>query len=261
MKHTMKALGLPLLAAIGMMATTAVVAQAEEMKEGSLRVEGKILTFGEEAEFAATTSTPGKLVVPKLKIKIKCEETLASGSFGNYIFNALGQKELGLHFHGKILKLLHKCTVEEGGANCTIYPTRADLQAGTNAGSIHTSLSALWLTRLAGGIGHIRLEGANGLGNGLRANTIAVWYYSGAKCTLPEETETNGVFALMIPNAATESKEHTIEDISLAEETALKTAGMTDIGLFYGKEPAEIEGGRVTGGLVGALLGLNFSGA
>ncbi len=260
MRHAMKVMGLTLLVAIGMMAMTAVIAHAEEMKEGSLRVEGKTLTFGEEAEAAATKSTPGKLVVPKLKIKIKCEETLVSGNIGNYILNAKKEKELGLHLHAKLLLLFHKCTVEEGGANCTIYPTVADLIAGTNAGLIHASLLALWLVRLPNGLDHIRVEGNNGLGNGISPNTIAVWYYGGPKCTLAEETEVKGVGALMVPNATTEAKEHTIEDISLAEEEALKKAGMTDIGLKYGNEPAELEGGSATGGLIGALAGLNFSG-
>ncbi len=260
MRHGIKVLGLTLLAAIGMMAMTAVAAHAEEMKEGSLRVEGKTLTFGEEAEAAAITSTPGKLVVPKLKIKIKCEETLVNGNIGNYILNAKGEKELGLHLHAKLLALFHLCTVEEGGANCTIYPTRKDLEAKTNPGLIHATALALWLTRLSPELDHIRLEGTNGLGNGLHTNTFAVWYYGGAKCTLAEETEVNGVGVLMVPNAKTEAKEHTIEDVSLAEETALKTAGMTDIGLKYGNEPSELEGGSATGGLVGALAGKLFSG-
>ncbi len=259
MKHVIR-VGLTLLAAIGMMAMTAVVAHAEEMKEGSLRVEGKVLALGEEAEWAATKSTPVKFVVPKLKIKIKCEEILASGGIGNYVLNTKKEKELGLHLHANFLLLLHKCTIEEGGANCTIYPTRADVNAGTNAGLLHLSMLALWLTRLAGARDHIRLEGTNGLGNGLKANTFAVWYYGGPKCTLGEETELNGVFVLAIPNATTEAKEHTIEDISLPEEEALKTAGMTDIGMKYGNEPLELVGGSATGGLIGALAGLNFSG-
>ncbi len=258
MRHAMKVMGPTLLAAIGMMAMTAVVAHAEEMKEGSLRVEGKVLTFEEEVEFAATKSTPTKLVVPSLKIKIKCQEILASGTLGNYKLDIIGGKDLGLHLHAKALLLLHKCTVEEGGANCTIYPTRPDLEAGTNAGLLHASFLALWLSRLAGARDHIRVEGTNGLKNGV-SNAFAVWYYGGAKCTLSEETELKGVFTLAIPNATTEAKEHTIEDISKVEEGSLKAGGMVDIGLKYGNEPMELEGGSFTGGLTGFFAGLSFS--
>ncbi len=257
MRHAVRVVGLTLLAAIGMM--TAAVAHAEEMKEGSLRVEGKTLTFGEEAEWEATKSAPGKLIVPKLKIKIKCIETVVGGSISNYILNAKGEKELGLHTHGKFLALFHKCTVEEGGANCTIYPTRADLEAKTNAGLIHASALALWLVRLTGALDHIRIEGTNGLGNGQHANTFAVWYYGGLKCTLGEEAEVNGVGALMFSNATSQAREHTIEDITLGEEEALKNASMTDIGLKYNSEPTELEGGSATGSLIGVLADELFS--
>jgi hypothetical protein len=238
MRHTVKLLGLALLAAVSVMALTAVAAQAE----GELFVNKVKVGSSETAIEGTGTAGKGKLKVPGLGITFECEKGSAAASGGNLTVA-----------HGLILVTFEECKVA-GNSFCKVYPTAADRTAKTNVGKIPAHALFLWLKRLAGPIDHWLLKPI--LPSGFFTQIFLTKSAEG--CTLPPENTVTGETAGKIPSPTTEATEHEIQDITSAEEATLTAEGMK-VGLFYGAEPSELEGTNVKGKLTGTNLGKPFS--
>ena len=228
MRQGIKLLGLALLAALSMMAVTAVGAQAE----GEFRVEGKALAEGEEAELEGTGGE-STLSVPGLGLKFNCTITL--------LFARVRNINLGIfrHAHAEHHVLRHSCVVV-GNKLCTIYPTEEDRAKGTNAGLLLSK--TLYLERLFL-FWHYWVYAAT-----------ERFFFGGKLCALPAEAKITGETAVKFGNATTEATEHTMEDITATEE---KEIGLK--GLFFNEEPAELSGDNTTVKLVGKFAGKKFS--
>jgi hypothetical protein len=230
MRRNIEVLILALLAALSMMAVTAVGAQAE----GEFRVEGKALAEGEEAELEGTGGE-SKLSVPSLGLTISCGSVLLKSKSKNV--------KIGIfkHAHAEHHVLRHFCFAAEFEETCSIYPTEADLLKGTNAGLLLSS--TLRLTRLLGKISHY-----------LTYKASERFFFGGVFCPLPEVAEITGETAVKFGNATAEATEHTMEDITAKEEKELEVKG-----LFFNGEPAEMSGDNTSVKLVGKFAGKKYS--
>lgn len=205
----MKALGRSIGVALAI-ATCAFAISATSAYAGSMQVnvKGVLLTTGFHL---AGTAAKSKLLVPSQpELEIACTSNTLTISAEN-----VGTEEV----KGTAEIIFSGCTFPNT-PNCTIYPTKTDLTNKTNTGKI-----------LAEAEGHIALGAskslfivAEGLGFfNTRLTTIFVGQFNG--CTIPEKTEVKGKTAMKIPNGAgqatTQAVNHTKEDATLAEDTAL----------------------------------------
>jgi hypothetical protein len=260
MRHGIKILGLALVAALSLMAVTAVAAQAETENNVFL-VGGSQLAEG-TMESVAGTGAVGKLKTPN-GMEVECEgsaaETVAlpEGTFIENIKDEGGK----LRGHGKIKVLYHGCKVV-GDKFCTIYPTQKDLEKETNKG--HITATALFLLLLRSKIHFLWLLGLpikNGKGEVVEEEFTSV-FYGGVLCTLPSPTKITGHTAAALPTALTQSVNQTIEAVTPAEEKAIVEADkLMTVTLIYGKETATLSGGamkdaHLTGGNLGKMWGV-----
>jgi len=242
MKHGIKILGLTLLAAIGMMAVTAAAANAE----GSLFINGAEAGTTETSAEGEVTSASGKFVVPGLKITIECKKGTGNAAGGN----------LGLtkgHLHGLLLILAEEC-VAVGSALCKVYPTEADRTNKTNAGKIHIHALILFLKFSGATV----FTFAQPILPGEPALISSFFFTKGEGCLLTPNNPITGTTGGKTPEGTTELTEHSLNDLSTADEEALAAEGMK-IGLFDGKEPAELVEGNAKGHLTGTHAGEKFS--
>jgi hypothetical protein len=259
MRHGIKILGLALVAALSLMAVTAVAAQAETEKNVFL-VGGS--QFAENTmESASGTGAAGKLKASN-GLEIECESSAAlAGTLpeGTFIENIKDEGGV-LRGHGKIKVLYHGCKVV-GNKFCTIYPTQKDLEGKTNAG--HITATALFLLLLRSKIHFLWLLGLpikNAKGE-IEEEFTSV-FYGGELCTLPTPTKITGHTAAALPTALTQGVNQTIEAVTPAEEKEIVEADKTmTVTLFYGKETATLSGGAVkdahlTGGNKGKTWGV-----
>jgi hypothetical protein len=229
MRRNIEVLILVVLAALSVMAVTAVGAQAT----GEFRVEGKALAEGEEAELEATGGA-SKLSVPALKLTIECTSVLLKAKVKNV---KIGAAKLA---HAEHHALRHTC-FPIGWEACSIYPTEEDLAKGTNAGLLLSS--TLRLSFLFGNFIHYLLFSVS-----------ERFFFGGVFCTLPKEAKVTGETAVKFGNAKTEAVEHTMEDITATEEKEIEAKG-----LFFNGEPAEISGDTTSPKLVGKFAGKKYS--
>jgi hypothetical protein len=226
MRRDIKLIGLALLAALSLMAVTAVGAQAE----GEFRVEGKVLKEGEVAEGVGTGGA-SKFTVPSLGLTIECSSVLLEAFYSNIPFVHAKAKHHWMH---------HFCFVEGAKEVCTIYPTEADLTKETFGGlllSLNEFLSRLFL------FSHYWVY-----------KYVEKFYFGGEECPFPEVGEITGESAIKFGSATTEATSHVMEDVTKKEEEELKLTG-----LFFNGKPAEMSGGNTTVKLVGALAGKKYS--
>ncbi len=228
-RHGLKVLGLALVAAISVMAVTAVAAQAANQ----VVIETKVETAETELE---GTGGKGKLLVPALTLELECTTGKIKGK---------GKNTAGSDFHGTAHILFHGCLVI-GNKFCKVYPTAADRTAKTNAGLLLAEGLALIITS-----GASRYVKASQIG---AAPFSTIFLTKAAEgCTLPAENTVTGTAAFKIDTFGTEALEHELLDITPAEETTLGVA------LKYGENPATLDEGNGSGKLVGAFLGKKFS--
>jgi hypothetical protein len=229
MRRNIKLLGLALLAALSLMAVTAVGAQAE----GEFRIEGKALAEGEEAELEGTGGA-SKLSVPGLKLTIECGSVLLKSKVKNV--------KIGFfkHAHAEHHVLRHTCFPIGWEKSCSIYPTEEDRAKGTNSGlllSFTLRLNRLFL-----------------FWHYLVYKETERFFFGGAECALPKEAKITGETAVKFGNATTEATEHTMDDITATEEKELKLEG-----LFFNGEAAELSGDNTSVKLVGKFAGKKYS--
>jgi len=250
MRQGIKILGLTLLAALSLMAVTAVAAQAET---GELLIEGKGATESEvekEEVPIVATGEKGKLVVPGLGLVIACEKGEATGTARNKPLTKPAR-----HIHLKIKILYFGCAVE-GNKFCKVYPTEADRNAKTNAGHITADILLLHrLVTLPNPPTHrlyLLIESLIGAKN----LTTVFFSKSTEGCTLPT-AEITGMTAVVLPEPSTyeEAVSHTLEPLTANDETA----EMANAQFFYGGEKAVLEGGKATAKLAGTFENKKWS--
>ncbi len=254
MRRRIKVLAPMLMAMLAMLAVTAGAAKAAEV--GSVIVNGKVLTAEESIE-AVGKGEALKLLVPSLKLTIECESTEVNASGGNYIVNKLGKKESILHLHALYLALWRGCHIS-GSTACTIYPTEAALETGKESGLVHFHALLLWLTYHIITVEPLLHMDYVSLTPIAGSTGFATLYFGGPKCTLPEEAILGGTTALRVPDFTDEAVEHSFEDLTLEEEKVLAEEKM-QLGLKFGNEAAEIDGGNAKLHLAGTLLGKTYS--
>jgi hypothetical protein len=220
--NSTKVLGLSLLAVLGVMAVTAVAAQA-----GEFRVNKS--TF---AASGITSETFGGKVgestfsVAWLGFEIKCASAALSGTASKG-----GSASVQANFVG--------CAVV-GNKFCKIYPTKTDMEVKTNAGEIRIS-----------GQGEILLHGGNHYVK-FPQQTFTTLYIGSPKagCTLQQEMEAAGSAAVKLPSALSELVEQPFAAVAGKVESALLEVSVRCAG-----EPAEILGSEGSLSLSGANKG------
>jgi hypothetical protein len=135
--------------------------------------------------------------------------------------------------------LFKECSVLENKF-CKIYETKADHEAGANAGNIIAS--GLGLLLLHAGVHYLKVEGV----------VLSTIWLGGKLCTLPLENVVSGSTAFKLPTALTELVTQGAETISSA------TAALLGVQLKYGLENASLDGGATSVKLTGALVGKTF---
>lgn len=229
MRNLTRMFGVALVAALGVLAVSAAMAQAGSMQ---VNVEGTLLT---EEMTGAGTAGAGKLLIPsQTELEIVC--TAASGT-------AKAKNEATEVVKGSV-KLVFTGCVYQNSKNCIIYPTAAALLEKKRAGEIE-----------AEGEAKVALDGSKNLfvfgeGPGVSKRFASVFAAQEGGCTISEKIEVKGNAALAIPNgtgqATTLAEKHEITDATAAEETALgKALGIT-MSLKYGANPAELDAGTST---------------
>lgn len=231
MKYVIRALGLSFLAAISVMAVTAVAAHAANQ----LVIETKVETAETALE---ATGGKGKLLVPSLSLELECTSSEIEGKGKN---NSEGRVD----YHILIHILYHGCNVV-GNKFCKVYPTAADRTAKTNAGLLLAHILILIITS-----GSNRYAKATQVGAAPFSTIFMTKSTEG--CTLPAENAVTGSTAFKIDTPETESLDHEFLDITVAEETTL------GVELQLGAVPALLDEGNAKGKLVGIFLGKKFS--
>jgi hypothetical protein len=214
-----RALGVALLAAIGMMAVGSSAAQAEIVVEGQPPGHRTLvgITFG-----MSSIRTPAG-------VRILCGD----GS----TFNALVLTNNIVH----TTHLFYECSSVAPSPNCPVYENLNDAMNRVNAGFfVEKSLSIF-----------AESEGKHYLVSEESKEPVATLYFD-EECALPSELKLTGTTALRAPDILEKRVTHIFEPISEEEEKALK------VGLLLGKEKATIEEGKDEVTLTGELKGLTW---
>jgi hypothetical protein len=209
-RNLTKILGLSLLVAVGVMAVSASAAQAKWLllKNGASTNTLDLVIQG----------LLGELLVPNLGLAIHC--TGASGTASITSSGATATGSATVVFEGCTVLNNPKCTIlgEEG--------------VPATEGKI-----------IAGGKGELGMNGAEEVLVKAKGEPFTTFYFMGAFCTLPEETEVKGLALLTLLEALKDLKTHLVH----VDEGHAPGTGATE--LFYGNEPAEIHGALLAGGV------------
>lgn len=230
--HRLKALGLALTVALGLMAMSAVAAQAS----GEFLLKGSTFTsLGIASETVKGTGLEGELLVTGLKLEINCTSSDIKGT----IF--LGGTALAeVTFLG--------CTVL-GNNFCKVYMSEADRNAKANVGQLLAIGKGL--LELLGGNHYLLLEEDG-------TSFTTVWFSKSTEgCTLNSNEKVNGSTVFKIEDALTSQKTHSIVALLNSEISAL---GFKDV-LTYGTggQLAELHKGLATLELSGVHAGESWS--
>lgn len=211
-----KLLGLSLLAIVALMAMGAGAAQAETT---SVLVAGKALGTGEKAIEGTVGATNNDLLTGA-GIEIGCTGGAITGTLkGN------GTGKAKIDYSG--------CTVLTN-SHCEVYPSETDDEKLTNKKHIVASGEAE--TILHNGIYYLLLTALTG------KPFTSIYFHDLGGCTLPLEEEVTGRTAVRILTPETEAKTHTVDTLTAAEETLLKSL-FANFGLFLGGETAMLKEG------------------
>jgi len=236
-RHGIKILGLSLLAALSVLAVTAAAAQAGEftLTNGSPETTGTFTTKAVASETVAGTAGAGTLLVPTV-VTINC----TSGDVTS------ATVLLGGTAHATLLAL--GCTVEGAVKTCLVYPTKADMEAKTNAGDITASGLGLLILMGTAPVKHYLLLEEKEVG-GVKTPFTTV-YFSPEPCTLPLENVITGSTVLELPGALTQSVNQELKTIPQATLESLFPSDK----LAFGGHPAWLDGATAQAHLTGANL-------
>jgi hypothetical protein len=223
MKRSIKMLGLTVMAALSVMAFSAVTAQGAE-----LNVAGSLLAGTAELE---GVTGKGNLLVSPLGLNIECTGgTAVSKDTSNS----------GGEAHGTATVKFTGCVVVKSEKTCLLYPSSEAREKKVETGTLLAS-------------GKLRAASTEYLLAEENGKPFSTVFMSKGLCTLPPENTVTGSAALKVDAGTTEAKSHTVLDVTSAEEATLKVA------LKYGNETAELDGNTGTVSLLGSLLNKEFS--
>jgi hypothetical protein len=236
-KHTLKALGLSLIAALGLMAFSAGAAQA-----GEIQVEGSAaLATGRTVN--ATQEGEGTLLVPSLNIEIVCKKltaantTVTSGPLGTASAEVLYEECVVWSIQKETEKLIEVLT------SCQILASGATKTKG------HIT---------AKGVGKIILHNANTetflLAEGAPFATVE--FTKGIGCALTNPVKVSGavVFKVVTGNLIPSAANKVVKPLIEASKTLQKLIGDK---LLYGVNEAFIDGSALLE-LTGSHAGLKW---
>jgi len=231
-KHMLRALGLSLLAALGLMAFTAAGAQAEALKG----VAGKIKVLGVDAVGPITVlgeqEKLGTLLVPGLKFEIVCEKVDVLE--GKIISGAKGE--------GLAELLYLECVTWNLGLTVKLPCELLEDASPFAAGSILAKVKLLVvLHEVSAGVSdtYILATADNEKEEGALASIL---YSTPSECPLPKLTEVKGsvVFKVTLGDLSLKQPEELYVLATASQE--LSSSGLFTDKLFYGVNEAFIDG-------------------
>ncbi|HXS33589.1 MAG TPA: hypothetical protein VN758_07455 [Solirubrobacterales bacterium] len=239
-KNLIKALGLSLMAALGLFAFTATGASAANLTPAT-HVHGKILVLGSEHLLANFTghAALGQLLVPTLGVEIHCklasiEGVLLSGLKGEALATVLFEDCKVYEWNGTTLGGQLPCNISNGGANHHIT-AKAILLVVTHEGKLYIVAEPDVAEPLKAGEPFVEIK-----------------YESGKGCPIPLSQKVTGSYAFEITGLL-----HPITTLNITPgNAALQT--LLGTGLFYGVSAATLDPGAATIALSGIHLGCTW---